>query len=360
MLGRIADQRATESLIRSAVLPEWQSVREAAAEQLKRRDRYSYLPQMLSGLAMPIQVDVVATPDTTLVSFFQETQDARYHVVHGQTINRLHVLNTFYPNRPGTPVATTGVDKDASRAASRSQSAANQLRLRAEQANQATARQNARIGEALSRVTGRSYSAEASAWWDWWATANETYSGEKPEYSSRYYDMVYDCCVKYAVNPSCFAAGTPVWTERGLTPIEQLQIGDRVLARNPDNGELKFQCVLGTTLRPESPLVKIRCVADSSRAGETILATRGHPFWVTGHGWRMAKELRAGDLLHGVRGSVRRSGRGRAASKGLQPDRGRLQHLLRRPDRLARARQHSPQAERLRAAGAEEKRDGSG
>ena len=34
------------------------------------------------------------------------------------------------------------------------------------------------------------------------------------------------------------------------------------------------------------------------------VATLGHPLWVSGSGWRMAKELHAGDLLHGVHGSV--------------------------------------------------------
>jgi intein/homing endonuclease len=37
-----------------------------------------------------------------------------------------------------------------------------------------------------------------------------------------------------------------------------------------------------------------------SVGGEEIQATRGHPFWVAGAGWRMAKEIGEGDVLHGV------------------------------------------------------------
>jgi hypothetical protein len=37
--------------------------------------------------------------------------------------------------------------------------------------------------------------------------------------------------------------------------------------------------------------------------GEKIEATLGHPFWVVGAGWRMAKELEESAVLHGVRGS---------------------------------------------------------
>jgi hypothetical protein len=36
---------------------------------------------------------------------------------------------------------------------------------------------------------------------------------------------------------------------------------------------------------------------------EQIVATLGHPFWVSGEGWRMAKELRCGEPLHGLHGS---------------------------------------------------------
>jgi hypothetical protein len=38
--------------------------------------------------------------------------------------------------------------------------------------------------------------------------------------------------------------------------------------------------------------------------GEKIVTTLGHPFWVAGHGWKMAKELKPGDLLHRLAGAV--------------------------------------------------------
>ena len=96
---------------------------------------------------------------------------------------------------------------------------------------------------------------------------------------------------------SCFAAGTPVWTKTGLRPIEQLEIGDLVLAQNATTGELTYKPVIARTVRPPSPL---RTIAVD---GEEIEATLGHPFWVVGVGWRMAKELEDGASLHGVSGS---------------------------------------------------------
>ena len=36
----------------------------------------------------------------------------------------------------------------------------------------------------------------------------------------------------------------------------------------------------------------------------TLLTTLGHPFWVSGQGWKMAKQLAEGELLHTLSGSV--------------------------------------------------------
>jgi intein/homing endonuclease len=54
--------------------------------------------------------------------------------------------------------------------------------------------------------------------------------------------------------------------------------------------------VLTTTTRESDAIVEIYL------HGETIRATRGHPMWVNGRQWQMAKQLRRGDLLHGANG----------------------------------------------------------
>ena len=38
--------------------------------------------------------------------------------------------------------------------------------------------------------------------------------------------------------------------------------------------------------------------------GESIITTLGHPFWVSGQGWKMAKQLAVGDLLHSLHGAA--------------------------------------------------------
>jgi hypothetical protein len=85
-----------------------------------------------------------------------------------------------------------------------------------------------------------------------------------------------------------------VWTKIGQRPIETLEIGDLVLSQNVDTGQLAYKPVIGRTVRPPSAIMKL------SVGGEEIQATRGHPFWVAGAGWRMAKEIEGGAVLHGI------------------------------------------------------------
>jgi hypothetical protein len=97
---------------------------------------------------------------------------------------------------------------------------------------------------------------------------------------------------------SCFMPGTLVWTETGPVGIETVRIGDRVLSQDVDTGELAFKLVLNTTVRPPSPIRRVR-IGDSE-----VHATLGHPFWVPEKGWRMTKELTPGDRLYGLTGSA--------------------------------------------------------
>jgi hypothetical protein len=88
-----------------------------------------------------------------------------------------------------------------------------------------------------------------------------------------------------------------VWTKTGQRPIESLELGDLVLAQDVNTGELKYAPIIGRTVRPPSPIVKL------SVDNEQVRTTRGHLFWIAGTGWRMAKELEKGNKLHGLKGS---------------------------------------------------------
>jgi hypothetical protein len=173
--------------------------------------------------------------------------------------------------------------------------AAEQLVVRT---NQVAAALNERIIAVLASVTDQDLGSEPRAWWDWWQEDNEYYQpDERPVYASQ--DASNEYIVTPPVQRECFARGTLVWTKTGQQPIETLELGDLVLAQNVDTGELAYKPVIGRTVRPPSPILKL------SFAGEQLLTTRGHPFWVAGVGWRMAKDLGDGATLYSVTGSAR-------------------------------------------------------
>ena len=171
---------------------------------------------------------------------------------------------------------------------------------------------NSRIFPVLTATTGKDLGENPKAWWDWWRSQNEYYANEHPvdqhydsEYNHYYYGFpslsTYSTApppppVKFPYRTSCFAKGTLVWTKTGKVPIEQVELGDFVLAQNVDTGELNYKPVLGKTIRPPSSMLKI------TTSNETLVTTLGHPFWVAGAGWRMAKELGDDAKLHSSKG----------------------------------------------------------
>jgi RHS repeat-associated protein len=95
------------------------------------------------------------------------------------------------------------------------------------------------------------------------------------------------------IHAPCFVEGTPVETESGLKPIEEVKVGDLILSRDEKTGERSFKKALATYETPDQWIIEIQL--DSEDGGtETIGATAEHPFWVKARGW-----VGAGDLLPG-------------------------------------------------------------
>jgi hypothetical protein len=86
--------------------------------------------------------------------------------------------------------------------------------------------------------------------------------------------------------------------QAGPRAIEEIVVGDMVLAQHPTTGELAYRPVLQTTLGVPMPVLQIKLAA------ETITATLGHRFWVNGRGWQMAKELKPATSLHALEQST--------------------------------------------------------
>ncbi|MDG4763440.1 polymorphic toxin-type HINT domain-containing protein [Solwaraspora sp. WMMD406] len=102
--------------------------------------------------------------------------------------------------------------------------------------------------------------------------------------------------------PNSFVPGTLVLLADGSTkPIEQLDVGDLVLATDPETGETAVKMVVATiTGDGTKDLVEITVDTDGNQgnAEGVLVATDGHPFWVPELGeWRDADELVAGQWL---------------------------------------------------------------
>ncbi|MEV6982580.1 LamG-like jellyroll fold domain-containing protein, partial [Sphaerisporangium sp. NPDC051017] len=99
-----------------------------------------------------------------------------------------------------------------------------------------------------------------------------------------------------------FVVGTLVLMADGTRKrIEEVQVGDWVLATDPETGQTGPRLVLDLiTGDGDKSLVEITADADGPKGDATgvVIATEGHPFWVPKlHTWLTAAELRVGTLL---------------------------------------------------------------
>jgi len=287
-LSYIREHEATQKLLEIAILSPYPEIRRAAAEALIPRDKTSYVPRLMAGLAAPLEanIDLNIMPNG-VVRLYEQITDVGPESQSTSTRRSKYQTKTYYQRQKKL---TTNLRKDRANAIARAQ----RTQAMVASTNQSRLQWNARYQETLKTVTGQDLGEDPENWWTYWQDYNELdYPELKPDY--RYSDIDNYCC--YQTAPSCFALGTPVWTQHGPTPIESIQIGDLVLSQDPITGCLDYRPVLQTTVRPPSPSINV------TLENETIVATRGHRFWVIGDGWRMAKHLKAGDGLHGASSS---------------------------------------------------------
>jgi hypothetical protein len=95
---------------------------------------------------------------------------------------------------------------------------------------------------------------------------------------------------------ACFVAGTAVETSNGLRAIDRLVIGDQVLSRHEETGEIAYRSVVRMIVIEDKQTYRL-VIADQAGVQETIRTTDEHPFWIVDHGWVRAADLREGDPL---------------------------------------------------------------
>jgi len=337
--AKMEGYQGTVAVAKQAVFSNWPDVRGQAIKLLKGRKFEDFVPPLIGILATPITKKVSpmrwyyhdcghdaggTTGQFALVSGYilaRETQDqfqvaimhqVDYRLTEALQGNFVRFRGGFHlepetgrnssANQPSLTARLAGARaaNDAGRnAADQAYQQEKLVTAAVDAENARTDELNQRVVAALAGVTGRAASPDPANWWQWWGDFTDTQlAGGKGT-------VVVAEDTQYLGDPysrirrrSCFAAGTPVWTETGPVAIETIQVGDRVLAQNIENGELTYKTVLCTTIRPAKPLVVLR-VGD-----ESITATGGHRFWVTGEGWTKARDLSPRTLIHTVTGNA--------------------------------------------------------
>ncbi|MFB7949081.1 polymorphic toxin-type HINT domain-containing protein [Kitasatospora phosalacinea] len=108
--------------------------------------------------------------------------------------------------------------------------------------------------------------------------------------------------VPIACEGNSFTPDTPVQMADGTTqPIDQVQVGDQVLATDPEQGTTEAHTVLATIIGTGTKnLVEITVDTDglAGTTTSTITATDHHPFWTPETGeWTDATDLRPGQWI---------------------------------------------------------------
>ena len=274
-------------------------MRDSAIDSLKDRRWDDFVPQWLSMLRTPITTEfqrVTSGRHQGILCLFRSERD--FEVEVGQ-------LLIWAPNSYRRAVGPN----DAANLRPYDAQVLTRLRrttLRAERVNlirnDAIDEINEHIMEGLCTATDLKFGDAPNMWWDWWqdhSGLSAVPTSAKPVVGVVKEENQVNLPPPPRPTTSCLVAGTPIRTERGLVAVDRIQPGDRVLSKNIETGELDYKVVLHTTVREAFPITKF-VVGD-----ETIQATAGHHFWVSGRGWTKTRELAADHPIHTAIGAVR-------------------------------------------------------
>lgn len=329
--SRVPSYEASLALARQAVFAENPKLRVRARSLLRSRPQEDYVPWLLSGLETVTETAFDWEID---LNGFSGLRIHRTLVVNGEQMETTIDHEQRVIDGLGLPMKI-GFNPDGSVnvAATRTflPSAGNFQPTRAipsmqllqylnnnrDVANWHACGQEARterVLQTLSEGTGEKDLQTSEDWWTWWRIKTDfvlTKGKTKNQYSDVWFvderlpepKRLRDLQVRFQQlqlmqSHSCFAAGTIVETEQGPKAIEKIQVGDRVLAQDVETAELSFKPVFDTTVRPNTALLKLKI------GSSEMTCSSGHPFWVTGMGWRMAKELHVGARLRTVSGNM--------------------------------------------------------
>lgn len=323
---------ATRVLARWAVDAADRNIRETSAKLLADRERSHFVPQLLDRLHTPLEVTKIRETGSdlrrqTVWVVTSETRRARKKASLTSTAElrllpipmRREVVNTGRGLAFNTAVAAqlnamqSDVDELSSRTQrgleAKAQSAVDRnTRFQIKRLRTQVEEENERVIAALKRSLRKDSPAQTAPkeLWDWWQTYNgmaklgdsatkqllEISASESPVYEQPMSEIAeLSEIVEFIPGSSCFAAGTPVWTDRGPLPIETLQTGDRVLTFDFTTGQKTMGTVLYPTVRTTDEKYDLRF------GDETIRSSAAHPLWDLIRGWQRVRHLAGGEIL---------------------------------------------------------------
>lgn len=300
-LSRREGQEASIALAHFGIFHPVEGVRRAAAEALQERPVVEYGAAVMDMVLTPFSpagvIPIQASVNGPVLGFQKSYRR------EGAERDQVFIANTDFNGAISLP-------------------------QRIELLNAQTRSINLRVSELLSTISGRSISPETSDLWDWWYQEMETSRPETRRLASHWSNELLHSYAGISLNnrsgtsqfqaasfpdeellamrpfrfriglpwrsSECFVAGTPVMTQKGFRAIETIRMGDLVLSKNIETGELAFRPVVRTTERTPIELVTV------TLPNESFVCTPGHLFWVSGRGWTRARELTEGDVLHGA------------------------------------------------------------
>ncbi|WP_044640086.1 polymorphic toxin-type HINT domain-containing protein [Risungbinella massiliensis] len=103
---------------------------------------------------------------------------------------------------------------------------------------------------------------------------------------------------KQKITCKCFTINTKVLTKDGQKKIQDLKIGDKVLAKDEKTGKQAYKAVQWLFEKKVKEVYKLYI-------GKEVIETTGeHPFWIQGKGWVQAKDLKSGDEVEDDEGKI--------------------------------------------------------
>jgi hypothetical protein len=297
--AKIEGPEASLALARQGVFCPWPAVRKGASAALRERRFEDFVPSLITLLVRPAEGSFRVLTDprqgALVYSYVVATETENQFQV--ATFNMISPVITRGIQTRGDEDILLGTDGVAVSQIS-ARDALNVQNYQRERLNDRIEELNSRVIGVLAVLSDAEPTPDVHKWWQWWYDFNDTQTADAKSIVRVSEETTTGPPIIEYRTRECFAAGTPVWTESGAQAIETIKIGDRVLAKDVETGELAYKPVLQTTIRPPKELTTLRF------GDETIICTGGHRFWSSGTGWVKARDLEPQTLLHTITGNT--------------------------------------------------------